>query len=46
VSSATAPSGPRSRALIAHPGNPFVTYVQESFARLKAEQQHLLAIRV
>ncbi|OXM43427.1 hypothetical protein CFP75_38280 [Amycolatopsis alba DSM 44262] len=35
--------GAHERALIAHPGAPFATYVREAFLRLKHEQQHLLA---
>lgn len=37
-----APSG---RALIGHPGAPYVTYVRERFADLKAEQGRLLGTR-
>ena len=32
----------RQRALIAHPGMPFVTYVRDGFTSLKAEQAKLL----
>ena len=37
--------GVSEAALIRHPGAPFVTYVRESFARLKQEQQRLLHVR-
>jgi hypothetical protein len=37
------PAGsPPRRALIAHPGEPFVTYVRDGFATLKKEQARLL----
>jgi hypothetical protein len=37
------PAGsPRQRALIAHPGEPFVAYVRDGFVSLKAEQAKLL----
>ncbi|WP_228122611.1 hypothetical protein [Saccharothrix syringae] len=35
--------GVHERALIGHPGAPFVTYVREAFLHLKQEQQRLLA---
>jgi hypothetical protein len=37
------PAGsPPRKALISHPGDPFVTYVTNGFATLKAEQAKLL----
>ncbi|MFD9142570.1 hypothetical protein ACFVY7_17470 [[Kitasatospora] papulosa] len=36
--------GVHRRALIAHPGDEFVTYVHASFARLKREQNGLLGV--
>ncbi|GAA4605172.1 hypothetical protein BJY16_005282 [Actinoplanes octamycinicus] len=39
----TPPAGPaRRKALVPHPGEPFVRYVQDGFAALKAEQARLL----
>jgi hypothetical protein len=36
--------GIRERALIVHPGTPYVSYIRSSFEYLKGEQQHLLRI--
>jgi hypothetical protein len=33
--------GARIGSLIPHPGDPYVTYVRDSFAQLKTDQQHL-----
>ncbi|UJW32579.1 hypothetical protein L3Q67_01960 [Saccharothrix sp. AJ9571] len=35
--------GVQDKALIGHPGTPFVNYVREAFLRLKQDQQRLLA---
>ena len=43
IVSAAETDGVHERALIGHPGAPFVTYVREAFLRLKQEQQRLLA---
>jgi hypothetical protein len=43
IVSAAEAEGVQERALVGHPGAPFVTYVREAFLRLKQEQRRLLA---